>query len=129
MPVELEKFPTREVVVEVGRFGKKSQTCLGARIAHVQIEQPGGPTCRKDEPHQDLEGGGFPRAVRAEKTEHFPTPDFETEAIHRDHSLPPEPHTENLGELLRLYYQIEVRRHGLLPCLGETVDRLYLRKT
>ena len=38
MPVELEKLPAREVVVKVGRFGKKSQTCLGARIAHVQIE-------------------------------------------------------------------------------------------
>src|SRR6267143_2005689 len=128
MPVELEKFPTREVVVEVGRFGKKSQTCLGARIAHVQIEQPGGPTCRIDEPHQDLEGGGFPRAVRAEKTEHFPPPDFEAEAIHRGHSLPPEPHAENLRKLLSLYHEIGARRHGSLPCPRETIGRLYFGK-
>src|SRR5580765_2818087 len=124
MPVELEKLPAREVVVKVGRFGKESKTCLGARIAHAQIEQSGGPTGWIDEPHQNLEGGGFPRAVRAEKTEHFPTPDFEAEAIHRSDSLPPEPHAENLGELLSLYHQIGIRRHGSLPCSRETIGRL-----
>src|SRR5437879_873154 len=129
MPVEPKKFPAREVVVKVGRLGKKSQPSLGLRITQIPTEQPGVPARWINEPHQHLEGGSFPRAVRAEETEHFSTPDFETEAIHRGHSLPPEPHAENLGELLSLYYQIGASRHGSLPCPRKTVFRLYLGKT
>src|SRR6185436_17269946 len=129
MPVEPKKLPAREVVVKVGRLGKKSQPGLGLRIAQIPAEQPRLPARRIDEAHQYFECSGFACAVRAEKTEYFPRPDFQIEAIHRGHSLPPESHPENLGELLSLDHEIGVRRHSSLPSPGETIGRLYLRKS
>src|SRR5678815_3669849 len=129
MAVEPKKFLARQVVVKVGRFGKKSQPGLSLRIAELPAEQPGLSARWVNEPHQHLEGRGFPRAIRAEKTEYFPRPDFEVEAFYSSDSLAPEPDTENLGELFSLYHQLGVRRHGSFPCSRKTIGRLYLGKT
>src|SRR5262245_57671031 len=96
MPVKSKKFPAREVVVKVGGLRKKSQPGLCLRIPQIPAEQPCLSARRIDEPHQHLEGRGFPCAVRAEKTEYLPRPYFEFDPIHRSDLLPPEPHTEDL---------------------------------
>src|SRR5689334_11947852 len=106
MPVEPKKLPARQIVIKVGRLGKKAQPGFGLRIAQSPAEQPRLPARRIDQPHQYFECGGFPRAVRAEKTEYLPRSNLEVNAIHRSHFLTPEPHTEDLRKLLCLNHEI-----------------------
>ena len=89
--VIIEQLARRQVIVEIGLLGQVADVAV-----HAPRRQSNGreraPFRRwKDQPHQELQRGGFSGAVRSEKSEHFALLYLKREVIERAaHPFAPE---------------------------------------
>src|SRR5688572_20442533 len=102
MSIERQKLRACQIVIEIGRLGQKSKPRLSVRIANVFAEQPGFPACGIDQAHQDLQGRGLARPIRAQESKDFSLSNFKIEFFQRRHLTAPEAHLESLSETFGL---------------------------